>query len=132
MKLPDLERKMDDEADAAINWATGRAAAIAVAPIPLADVYPLVANQIYMVKKIGEAYGLELGESAIKGMLTAMGASFAGLLLASFIPGFKIGIAAGITYAAGKSAKAWCQSGGELSEAEMRKLYEREKAGYKR
>lgn len=129
--LPEIRARLEranNDADSAVKWGTGRAAAIAISPIPLADVYPLIANQIYMAKKIGEAYGMDLSDSVIKGLLAAMGASFLGLTVASFLPGFKIGIAAGVTYGVGKTIKAWCYTGGQLTENELRSEFEREKA----
>lgn len=131
VRLPEIEARLGragEEADAAIRWGAGRAAAIAVSPIPLADVYPLIANQIYMAKKIGEAYGLKLGDSVVKGLLGAMGASFAGIALASFFPGLKIAIAASVTFGVGKAIKAWCAAGGEMTEQELRTEFEREKS----
>lgn len=119
-------------ADSAILWATGRAAAIAAVPLPLADVYPLVTNELYMVKQIGTAYGLELSESAVKGLLTAMGASFAGLVIASFFPGVKVAVAASVTYGAGQAAKAWCTRGGTMSDSELRKHFERERGRHRK
>jgi len=134
-KLPDLEeqvKKQSNDADESINWATGRAAVIAISPLPLADVYPLVANQLYMARKIGENYGLSLGDSAIKGLIGAMGASFAGLVIASFLPGFKIVIAASITFGVGKAIKGWCASGGSMTEEKLREIYEKERENEKK
>jgi hypothetical protein len=59
--------------------------------------------------------------------MASMGASFLGLLVASFLPGLKIGIAAGVTFAAGKAVKAWCVSGGTMSERELKEIFEKEK-----
>jgi small GTP-binding protein len=127
VRWPELEQAMSEEADGCIHWATGRAAAIAIAPIPLADVYPLIANEVYMAKRIGDAYGLDLSDTAVKALMASMGASFLGLLVASFLPGLKIGIAAGVTFAAGKAVKAWCVSGGTMSERELKEIFEKEK-----
>lgn len=128
VRVPQMLARASVKADEAIHWATGRAAAIAVFPLPLADVAPLIANEVYMVKGIGEAYGLELSDGVARGLLAAAGASFVGLALASFLPGLKVAIAPAITYGAGQAVKAWCASDGALSDGELRAIFARERA----
>jgi uncharacterized protein (DUF697 family) len=120
-----LRERLDAEADSCIRWGAGRAAAIAMSSIPLADAVPLVGNQVYMAHKIGDVYGVSFTDSTINGLLAAMGASLCGLLLISFVSGLKVPIAASITFAAGKAIKLWCQSGGALSAQELKAEYER-------
>jgi small GTP-binding protein len=122
-RTPEITARMDTEANSIVRWATGRAAAIAVVPVPLADIYPLIANEIYMVKQLGSNYGLELTDSMVRGFIASIGASFAGLVLASFIPGAKIAIASSITFAVGKAAKAWCRSDMKMNVDELKKEY---------
>ncbi len=113
-------------ADEAIRWAAGRAAAIAIVPIPLADVGPLVLNEIYMIHRIGNAYGISVTQSMVAMLLGASAASTLGKILASFLPGFKIPIAAAITYGLGKGVKAYFESGMELSPEELKILVQEE------
>jgi GTPase Era involved in 16S rRNA processing len=56
---------VSDEADSYINWAAGRAAAIALVPLPLADVAPLIANEVYMIYKLSLLSVLVVGGKAV-------------------------------------------------------------------
>ena len=112
LKSPDA----DKEADEFILWAAGRAAAIAAVPIPLADVGPLMANEAYMIYRIAGAYGFSIDKSVVAMLGGVAGGSIAGKLGATFLPFLKVPIAAGITYAVGKAAKAYFASGMTLSQ----------------
>lgn len=112
-----------DDADQYILWAAGRAAAIAIAPIPLADVGPLMANEAYMIYRIAETYGYKIDKSVVAMLLGACGGSCAGKITASFLPFLKVPIAAGITYAVGKTAKAYFESGMTLSQEDMKDVF---------
>ena len=115
----------EDEADQYILWAAGRAAAIAIAPIPLADVGPLMANEAYMIYKIAETYGYKIDKSVVAMILGVCGGSIVGKITASFLPFLKVPIAAGITYAVGKTAKAYFESGMTLSEEDMKNVFKK-------
>ncbi|MGN0879613.1 MAG: DUF697 domain-containing protein [Oligosphaeraceae bacterium] len=114
--LTQAERaKAEAEADEYVMWGAGRAAAIALMPLPLADIVPLQINETYMIQRIGKAYGYKVTESALAMLMGMMGASLAGKLFASFLPFLKVPIAAGVTYAVGRTAKAYFASGMTLS-----------------
>lgn len=130
-RFPVPKDAVDSEADSFIYWAAGRAAVIAAAPIPLADVGPLVANEIYMITRLASLYGISVNNAVITMILGCCGASFLGKLGASFLPILKIPIAASITYGVGQAAKAYFASGMKLSEQEMRSISEREQKKYK-
>ena len=117
------ERAPDDEADQYILWAAGRAAAIAIAPIPLADIGPLMANEAYMIYRIAETYGYKIDKSVVAMILGVCGGSIVGKITASFLPFLKVPIAAGITYAVGKTAKAYFESGMTLSKEDMKNVF---------
>lgn len=117
------EAAVSEEADSFIHWAAGRAAAIALIPLPLADVAPLVANELYMIYKIGNLYGYAVTGQIVTMLTGVAGGSFGGKLLASFLPGLKIPIAAGITYGVGKAAKAYFASGMKLDEDELKEEF---------
>lgn len=122
------EEQAGNEADEFINWAAGRAAAIALIPLPLADVAPLMANEAYMIYRIGAAYGYAVDKSILTMLAGVAGGSIAGKLAASFLPFLKIPIAAGITYGVGKAAKAFFESGMTLDMDELKaKFIEGEK-----
>ena len=113
----------DGNADELILWGAGRAAAIALAPIPLADVGPLMANEAYMIYRIAETYGYKIDKSVVAMILGVCGGSIAGKIAASFLPFLKVPIAAGITYAVGKTAKAYFESGMTLSQEDMTDVF---------
>ncbi len=115
--------RMDAEADECINWGAGRAAAIALVPLPLADVGPLIANEAYMIYKLGAVYGYAINKAIFTMLAGVTGGSIAGKLAASFLPFLKIPIAAGITYGVGKAAKAYFESGMSLKSEELRNKF---------
>ena len=125
--IREWEERIDEEADSIIHWGAGRAAAIAIIPIPLADVVPLLTNETYMIYRLGNLYGFSVGENILSTLTGVAGASLAGKLIASFLPGLKIAIAAGITYGVGKAAKSFFKSGMTLSQEELKREYERAK-----
>ncbi|NLF60913.1 MAG: DUF697 domain-containing protein [Lentisphaerae bacterium] len=117
------QRRTESEAASIIQWAAGRAAAIAAVPLPLADVGPLVANEIYMIHKLGNVYGYAVNETIITMLLGCIGGSVAGKFAASFLPFLKIPIAAGITYGVGKAAKAYFESDMTLDANALKKKF---------
>ena len=121
------EEKIENEADSIIRWGAGRAAAIAIAPIPLADVGPLMINETYMIYRLGSLYGFGVGKNILSILTGVAGASLAGKILASFLPGLKIPIAAGVTYGVGKATKAYFKSGMKLSQKELEDVVKKAK-----
>ena len=117
------EAKMSAAADVLINWAAGRAATIALIPLPLADVGPLIANEAYMIYKLGAVYGYAVNKTILTMLAGVTGGSIAGKLAASFLPFLKIPIAAGITYGVGKAAKAFFESDMSLNSEELRQKF---------
>ncbi len=117
------EEQAGKEADEYINWAAGRAAAIALIPLPLADVAPLMANEAYMIYRIGAVYGYAVDKSILTMLEGVAGGSIAGKLAASFLPFLKVPIAAGITYGVGKAAKAYFESGMSLDVDELKEKF---------
>jgi uncharacterized protein (DUF697 family) len=117
-------QKNEEEANSYITWAAGRAAAIAIIPLPLADVAPLVANEIYMIYRLAGVYGIANDQSLITMILGCTGGSLAGKMGASLVPFLKIPIAAAVTYGVGKAAKAFFESGMELNGETLKELFE--------
>ncbi|MCQ2378212.1 MAG: hypothetical protein MJ016_03245 [Victivallaceae bacterium] len=114
---------VSDEADSYVNWAAGRAAAIALLPIPLVDVAPLVANEIYMIYKLAGVYGIAVDGTIVTMLLGCAGGSLLGKIGASFLPGLKVPIAAAVTYGVGKAAKAYFESDMTLDEDELKEQF---------
>ena len=100
-----------DEADALCKWAAARAGVIVVAP--LLGTMALIANQIYMIIKLGEVYEQEISESIAVSILASLGTAFIGQTVATLIPfaPLQIPIAVGTTYGLGKVVAEWLKTG---------------------
>ena len=126
-RIEDLETEQEAKVNELCLWGAGRAALIAITPIPIADMPMLIANEAYMISKIGTVYGINVTKSVIATFMGTLGASIAGMTLADFIPLLKIPIAAGITYGVGKTAAAWFNSDMSMSAEELKKIYDKNK-----
>ncbi len=113
----------DQAAENLCRWAAARAGMIVVAPG--VGTMALVANEIYMIIRIGKAYGVELSRSAAFGFLASLGAAFAGQTLATLVPIAPMQIAVGVsvTYAVGKAAQAWIKAGMPSDMGGVRKIF---------
>ena len=98
-----------DEVESVCRWGAARAGAIAT--IPLAGAVALMANEVYMIMRIGNIYGARIDASAAKGFMLAMAGTIIGRTIASFIPGLNIIVAVTVTYGIGKAAQAWIADG---------------------
>jgi len=108
----DEERDIkDNKAENLCRWAAARAGVIVVAPG--IGTMALVANEIYMIMRIGKVYGLNITRSAAMGFLASLGATFAGQTLATLVPfpPMQIAVGVSVTYAVGKAAQAWIVAG---------------------
>jgi uncharacterized protein (DUF697 family) len=113
----------DEMADSYVNWAAGRAFVIALTPLPLSDVGPLVANEAYMIYRIGAAYGYAVDDRIIAGIVGCIGGSLVGKMSASFLPFVKAPIAAAVTYGVGAAAKGYFASGMTLGNEELKEVF---------
>ncbi|MBP5673478.1 MAG: DUF697 domain-containing protein [Victivallales bacterium] len=107
-------------ADDYIIWAAGRAAAITMFPLPIADIGALMANEAYMIYRIAETYGYDIDSSIVSMLIASVGGTFMRRLLFSLLPILKIPVVAGITYAMGKVAKVYFASGMTMSREALR------------
>lgn len=100
-----------EEAEDVCRWGAARAGAIVL--LPLLGPLSLMANQVYMVVRIGEVYGARPSNAAIKGFVMAFAGSLAGATLATLVPlpFTQIPIAVGVTYGLGRAAQAWIADG---------------------
>ena len=114
---------LDAIADGYISWGAGRAAALTLMPIPIADIPALMANEAYMIYRIAETYGYDVSSSMVSMLIGMVGGTFTRRLLFSLLPILKMPIAAGITYAMGKVAKAYFASGMTLSREALKKEF---------
>ena len=92
-------------------WGAARAAAVVV--MPFLGTMALIANEVYLVKKIGDLHKQKLSESVVLGFIASLGASVVGSTIATIIPysPMKIAVAASLTYGIGKSAHEWLKAG---------------------
>lgn len=112
------------EAEKICRWGAARAGVIVVTP--LVGTMALMANEVYMIMRLGELRGVKLEESAVLGLLTSLGATFVGQTLVTLIPIAPIQVPVGVsvTYAVGKAANAWIKAGRPEDIAEFREVYE--------
>lgn len=122
----DWQETVGSEADSYINWAAGRAAAIALVPLPLADIAPLTANEIYMIYRLAKIYGVAVDSTVISMLLGCTSGSIIGKIAASFLPFLKVPIAAGITYAVGQVTKTYFESDMSMSVDELKEKFREE------
>ena len=109
--LPVFDFALEKKVEELCLWAAARAAAVVV--LPFVGTVALIANEVYLVKKIGDLYGQKLSESVILGFIASLGASVVGSTLATLLPysPTKLVIGATITYGVGKSAHEWLKAG---------------------
>lgn len=112
------------EAEKICRWGAARAGVIVVAP--LVGTMALMANEVYMIMRLGELRGVKLEESAVIGLLTSLGATFVGQTLITLIPIAPIQVPVGIsvTYAVGKAANAWIKNGRPEDLASFKEVYD--------
>ena len=67
------DRLRQEEAETLCRWAAARAGVIVVAP--LLGTMALIANDVYLVIKLGSVYEEEIGEKAAVSLLSSLGAS---------------------------------------------------------
>ena len=118
------ERLLAEEAEDICRWAAARAGVIVVAP--LVGAMTLMANEIYMIIRLGKVYGEDISEGAAAGILGSLGAYFVGSTLTTLIPfpPLQVPVAVGTTYALGKVVTKWLQEGKPEDMDQFKQLYE--------
>ncbi len=107
-----LDDKMrDEEAEDLCRWGAARAGVIVVAPF--VGTMSLIANEIYMIMKLGEVFEQKITEKAAVSVLGSLGAYFVGSTLTTLIPfpPLQIPVAVGTTYALGRVVTEWLKAG---------------------
>lgn len=114
----------EQEAEDLCRWAAARAGVIVVAP--LVGTMSLVANEIYMIIKLGKVYGEEISEQAAVSVLGSVGAYFVGSTLTTLIPfaPLQIPVAIGTTYALGRVVTEWLKAGKPKDMSPFKTVYD--------
>ena len=99
----------DKEAEGLIHWAAARAGVIVAAP--LLGTVSLIANEVYMISKIGSVYGVDVPQKAVLSFIGSLGATVVGTTVATLLPIPFIQIPIGISVTYGKAAVRWIKDG---------------------
>ena len=105
------EEEIAAEAEKICRWGAARAGVIVVAPF--IGSMALMANEIYMITRLAKLRGITLSESALAGLLGALGGTIVGRTLVTLIPfaPLQLPIGISVTYGIGKVAEAWLDAG---------------------
>ncbi len=109
--MTDQDIIRNHRAESLCKWGAARAGVVVL--MPGLGTVALMANELYMVLRIGRVYGVKLTSSSIKGFILSLGGVFAGKTLVTLIPfgPVQIPIAIGVTYGVGKAAQSWIRDG---------------------
>jgi uncharacterized protein (DUF697 family) len=112
------------EAESLCKWAAGRAGAIVI--LPGLGTMSLIANDIYMIMKLGKVYEQPIGEKAAVGLLGSCGTVFLGGQLSTLIPfaPLQIPVAIATTYGLGRVVTEWLKSGRPNDLSAFKKVYD--------
>lgn len=118
------DKARNEEADSLCKWAAARAGVIVVAP--LLGTVALLANQVYMIIKLGKVYEEEISEGTAVSLLGSLGTIFLGQTMATLIPfaPLQIPIAVGTTYALGQVITEWLKTGKPKDLSAFKTVYE--------
>ncbi len=120
-------REQEQESEDVIRWGAARAGVVVL--LPLVGSIALLANQIYMINRLGQVYRQELAVSSVKGFVMAFAGALVGQTLAALVPlpFVQIPVAVSVTYAVGKAADAWLREGMPEDVERFRQIFERAK-----
>lgn len=101
----------DDEAESLIRWAAARAGIIVVAPV--LGTAALMANEVYMIVRMGQIYGIRMSDRMVISFIGSLGGKVAGNLAATLLPLpiMQVPIAVSVTYGIGRAALKWIKDG---------------------
>ena len=102
---------VQEEVEMICRWAAARAAGIGA--LPKFNYIGLLANDVYMVSRIAQAYGVCPAKEGITGFLVGLGGSAVAALVCTMVPTMilRVPVAAAITYGVGKMAAKWIEDG---------------------
>ena len=102
---------VQEEVEMICRWAAARAAGIAA--LPSFTYAGLLANDVYMVSRIAQAYGVCPAKEGVTSFLVGLGGSAVAALVCTIVPTviLRVPVAAAITYGVGKMAAQWIEEG---------------------
>ena len=102
---------VQEEVEMICRWAAARAAGIAA--LPSFTYAGLLANDVYMVSRIAQAYGVCPAKEGVTSFLVGLGGSAVAALVCTLVPTaiLRVPVAAAITYGVGKMAAQWIEDG---------------------
>ncbi|MCH3913709.1 MAG: YcjF family protein [Acidaminococcaceae bacterium] len=117
------DKEREEAAEKLCKWATARAGVIVI--MPGLGTVAMLANQIYMVVKLGKVYEQKITEAGAVSILGSMGTYFAGKALLTLIPfaPLQLPIAMGTTYGLGKAVTSWLQAGRPKDFSKFKDIY---------
>ena len=106
------------------QWEKQKIAAICV--IVLVCLGFSMANQIYLICKLGKVYEEKISESAAVSLLSSLGATYVGQTAATLIPfaPLQIPIAMGTTYGLGRVVNQWLKTGKPKDISAFKTIYD--------
>lgn len=104
-------KNVQEEVETICRWAAARAAGIAA--LPSFTYAGLLANDVYMVSRIAQAYGVCPAKEGVTSFLVGLGGSAVAALVCTVVPTviLRVPVAAAITYGVGKIAAQWIEEG---------------------
>ncbi|MBS5519253.1 MAG: hypothetical protein KHX13_02810 [Acidaminococcus intestini] len=125
-ELIETEQPVDYEKEAEYICRWGAARASVIVMTPFLGSLALMANEVYMITRLSDLYGVELETGAIAGLIGSLGASFVGQTLFTLIPfpPLQVPMAVAITYGVGKAADAWLKAGQPKDMARIKEIFE--------
>ena len=102
---------VQEEVETICRWAAARAAGIAA--LPSFTYAGLLANDVYMVSRIAQTYGICPAKEGVTSFLVGLGGSAVAALVCTIVPTviLRVPVAAAITYGVGKIATQWIEEG---------------------
>ena len=102
---------VQEEVEMICRWAAARAAGIAA--LPSFTYAGLLANDVYMVSRIAQVYGVCPAKEGVTSFLVGLGGSAVAALVCTIVPTviLRVPVAAAITYGVGKMAAQWIEDG---------------------
>lgn len=118
----------DKQADELIHWGAARAGVIVLTPV--LGTAALIANEVYMISRIGSIYGENVTHKSVLAFMGSLGGTVLGNLAATLIPlpFMQMPIAVSVTFGIGKAAQRWIKDGQPDNIKPYIDIFEMEKA----